>query len=249
MPANIIPYIADAVCVILLVLVMRHYAKKGIYECLMPFIVLILSLAFAIYGSNLLTKPVTDKYVFPRVEEKLLEKYDEVLDQSASEGDTSLDEIDTDSLSGGELEEIKEKLSEFAGKYGLDFKWFDIDSLLKPQEPGSKASAPQVPIKDQLRQGLLDKAYEFTTTVVHWVLFAVLVLAGLLIFNLLKKLVGLVTKLPIISFFNAVGGIIIGAALFTVLIFIASRLLRRFGVDFLDRYSQGTYVLNWFMSL
>ncbi len=253
---NYAPYIADAVCVLLLVLVAWGFAKKGLYECLMPFIVLILALSLGIYGSRVLTKPITENYVFPKVEEKVRERYESALADSGAAEDLGgiegedLRSIDISSLGEG-LDEIKQSIGELADKYGIDIKGLDLDELLKPAEGSSGSQAPMnaQDLKDRLLEGLIDKAYGVTSTIVHWVLFAVLTVIGLLVFNLLKRLVGLITKLPIISFFNAAGGILIGAAVFTVVIFIGSRLLRRFGVDFLDRWSQGTVVLNYFMSL
>ena len=256
MDRSYIPYIADAVCVIVLALFMRFYAKKGLYNCLMPFIVVILSIAFAIYGSNLLTKPVTDKYVFPHVEKKVTEEFSEAFGSSAEGKELDdLNEDDLRSLDSGKLEELSEKIKEYAEKAGIDASKLDLGSLLRPDGQGSAGEAPQSgtsgvqSAKDKILAGLLNQAYAATTSVVHWVLIGVLAAVGLIVFNLLKRLVGLITHLPIISFFNALGGIVIGAAVFTVFIFIASRLLRRFGVSFLDDVSQGSYVLSWFMAL
>ena len=146
------------------------------------------------------------------------------------------------------LDEIKESLGEYAGKLGIDLDDLDLESLVKPSN-GSTEPLNSQNLKDRLLEGLLDKAYGVTSTIVHWVLLAVLTIVGLLVFNILKRLVGLITKLPVIHFFNALGGLLIGIAVFTVVIFIGSRLLRTLGVDFLDRYAQGTVILNYFMSL
>ncbi len=246
---NYMPYIADAACILLLFLFMRHYAKKGLYDCLMPFIVLVLSLAFAIYGSNLLTKPVTDNFVFPHVEEKITEKFNESIESEGAGGLDDISEDDLRSLDSGKLGEISEKVKEYAEKAGIDTSRLDIESLLKPSSSQQGTQGGVQSAKDKILAGLLEQAYSATSTIVHWVLFGVLIVIGLIIFNLLKRLVGLITHLPIISFFNALGGVIIGAAVFTVLIFIVSRVLRHFGVDFLDRCSQGSYILSWFMSL
>ena len=186
----------------------------------------------------------------------MTEEFSEAFGSSAEGKELDdLNEDDLRSLDSGKLEELSEKIKEYAEKAGIDASKLDLGLLLKPDGQSSSGDAPQngtsgvQSAKDKILAGLLDQAYAATTSVVHWVLIGVLAAVGLIVFNLLKRLVGLITHLPIISFFNALGGIVIGAAGFTVFIFIASRLLRRFGVSFLDDVSQGSYVLSWFMAL
>lgn len=248
MDRSYIPYIADAVCVIVLALFMRFYAKKGLYNCMAPFLVIILSLAFAIYGSNFLTKPVTDRYVFPAIEDRVTEELSDAF--TSKDGAEELGSTDISLIDSEKLEEISDKVKEYAEKAGINTDKLDIEALLGRGDDGEKEGPGTAQtVKEKVQEGLLEQAYNATSAIVHWALFGVLVLIGLLVFNLLKRVVGLIADLPIIRFFDALGGIVIGAAVFTVFIFIASRLLRHFGVGFLDEAAEETYILSRFMAL
>ena len=213
---NISPLVLDLILVIIIMSTTIICGKRGFYKILMPLIVFVAAVVCAGFLSNTFKAPVTD-VVFPKVETKVVQALEKAEFKTAS----------PDEFLQGAIAVLPEGLQPMAQRLE--------ESLLEIFVPTIDPEA-----------AVLTAARSLTEAVVRIVLWVVLFLVGLVVFSLLKKLLGLIFKLPVISWLNHLGGAILGLGFSIFALYALGWILAAFGVTTLHTLGEGTYLFSLF---
>lgn len=210
------PLVLDLILAAVVLLVAVIFAKRGFYKILMPLLVFVAAVVVAGFLSNSLKAPVTDA-VFPKVESKVVAALEQT-DLKAPNPEALFD--NAVALLPEGLQPLAQRLEESL----TQFLTVDVD--------------PEAAV--------LDMARALTEAVVRIVLWLILFLAALLVFSLLKKVVGLVFKLPIISWLDHAGGFVLGLGFILFALYALGWILTVFGITYLHELGEGTRLFSRF---
>ena len=129
---------------------------------------------------------------------------------------------------------------------------FDEAILLLPEGLQPLAKRLEESLTDFLtveiepESAVLTMAYTVTEAVVRILLWVLLFLVGLVLFSLLKKVLGFVFKLPVISWIDHLGGAVLGLAFSLFSLYAAGWILSALGITTLHKLGEGTQLFSRF---
>lgn len=215
------PVIIDAIVVMVLVVFVVVGTIRGALRTLAGLVIVVVALVGAGMAASTFSEPVT-KLAAPLIEERVAQKVESVLGEQLGQLE----------LQPGEGEfQLKELLEHL----GLD-------------------EAVWEPLLERARQSVADTGTAVVSAVaeslIHSVIYGLLYLLSflilLLLLNILLKAMDLITKLPVIHAFNALGGGILGLTEGALLLFLAVWVARKFGVSFEAELFEGAHILRIF---
>ena len=215
------PVIIDAIVVMVLVAFVVMGTIRGALRTLAGLVIVVVALVGAGMAASTFSEPVT-KLTAPLIEQRVSQKVESVLGEQ-------LGQLDLRSEAGEfQLKEVLEHL-------GLD-------------------EAVRKPLLERARQSVADTGTAVATAVaeslihsaIYGLLYVLSFLILLLLLNILLKAMDLVTKLPVIHAFNALGGGILGLTEGALLLFLAVWVARKFGVSFETELFGGAHILRIF---
>lgn len=241
--------------------------KKGLYHSLMPLVVTIASLICAIFASAVLTEPVTE-LVYPVVEDAVLRTVHtenlptENLEQlsvliSDVEGMTQqLEEL----LPGRMIPmltglgvDLKEFLSELIGTVknsGTLGTYLNAEQLAKLEGVGIDlrnvtgelrgSVRTAVDVETILFTAVFSLARRLTSVAVHFFLWLLSLIFFRVVFTVLKNMLGLTVRLPVIGWADWLGGAALGVLECGILLFVIGWLARFLGFTALHDMGAGT---------
>lgn len=241
--------------------------KKGLYHSLMPLVVTVASLICAVFASAVLTEPVTE-LVYPVVEDIVLRTvHTENLPTEDFEQLSALIS-DVDGMTQ-KLEELlpgrmvpmltglgvnlKEFLSELIGNIksaetlntylneeqlsklkGLGINLRDVTGEMQ----GAVRTA--VDVETILFTAVFSLARRLTSLAVHFFLWLLSLMFFRVVFTMLKNILGLTVRLPVIGWADWLGGAALGILECGILLFVVGWLARFFGFTVLHDIGAGT---------
>jgi len=209
-----------AIGLIILLFAILH-ARKGLYSAFSGLIAIVVAIALGIAGANLATQPVMDN-VWPKVEETVSEHYD--------------------SSVGHAITEIHDVVGETAGKL-LSFTHLDraAEKVLDDSAAVSWTEAPKAQLLTLVNTALQE--------VVHFVLFIVITLLGLLLFKPINALVEKINDAPGLRQLDWLGGFLLGALECVVVLFIVMKVCELRNVSFFRDIQEGSWFITKLMGL
>ncbi len=81
---------------------------------------------------------------------------------------------------------------------------------------------------------------------VHFAILGIVTVLAYIVFRLISKLLEGAADLPVIRFFDFLGGMVFGIAFCIVVFYLIVRISAHFGHDIFQRLSDGTIMLKWF---
>ena len=209
-----------AIGLIILLFAILH-ARKGLYSAFSGLIAIVVAIALGIAGANLATQPVMDN-VWPKVEETVSEHYD--------------------SSVGHAITEIHDAVGDTAGKL-LSFTHLDgaAEKVLDDSAAVSWTEAPKAQLLTLVNTALQE--------VVHFVLFIVITLLGLLLFKPINALVEKINDAPGLRQLDWLGGFLLGALECVVVLFIVMKVCELRNVSFFRDIQEGSWFITKLMGL
>ena len=209
-----------AIGLIILLFAILH-ARKGLYSAFSGLIAIVVAIALGIAGANLATQPVMDN-VWPKVEETVSEHYD--------------------SSVGHAITEIHDVVGETAGNL-LSFTHLDgaAEQVLDDSAAVSWTEAPKAQLLTLVNTALQE--------VVHFVLFIVIALLGLLLFKPINALVEKINDAPGLRQLDWLGGFLLGALECVVVLFIVMKVCELRNVSFFRDIQEGSWFITKLMGL
>ena len=209
-----------AIGLIILLFAILH-ARKGLYSAFSGLIAIVVAIALGIAGANLATQPVMDN-VWPKVEEAVSEHYDSSVGQA--------------------ITEIHDVVGETAGKL-LSFTHLDgaAEKVLDDSAAVSWTEAPKAQLLTLVNTALQE--------VVHFVLFIVITLLGLLLFKPINALVEKINDAPGLRQLDWLGGFLLGALECVVVLFIVMKVCELRNVSFFRDIQEGSWFITKLMGL
>ena len=209
-----------AIGLIILLFAILH-ARKGLYSAFSGLIAIVVAIALGIAGANLATQPVMDN-VWPKVEEAVSEHYD--------------------SSVGHAITEIHDVVGETAGKL-LSFTHLDgaAEKVLDDSVAVSWTEAPKAQLLTLVNTALQE--------VVHFVLFIIIALLGLLLFKPINALVEKINDAPGLRQLDWLGGFLLGALECVVVLFIVMKVCELRNVSFFRDIQEGSWFITKLMGL
>ena len=209
-----------AIGLIILLFAILH-ARKGLYSAFSGLIAIVVAIALGIAGANLATQPVMDN-IWPKVEETVSEHYD--------------------SSVGHAITEIHDVVGETVGKL-LSFTHLDgaAEKVLDDSAAVSWTEAPKAQLLTLVNTALQE--------VVHFVLFIVITLLGLLLFKPINALVEKINDAPGLRQLDWLGGFLLGALECVVVLFIVMKVCELRNVSFFRDIQEGSWFITKLMGL
>ena len=209
-----------AIGLIILLFAILH-ARKGLYSAFSGLIAIVVAIALGIAGANLATQPVMDN-VWPKVEEAVSEHYDSSVGQA--------------------ITEIHDVVGETAGKL-LSFTHLDgaAEKVLDDSAAISWTEAPKAQLLTLVNTALQE--------VVHFVLFIIIALLGLLLFKPINALVEKINDAPGLRQLDWLGGFLLGALECVVVLFIVMKVCELRNVSFFRDIQEGSWFITRLMGL
>ena len=209
-----------AIGLIILLFAILH-ARKGLYSAFSGLIAIVVAIALGIAGANLATQPVMDN-VWPKVEEAVSEHYDSSVGQA--------------------ITEIHDVVGETAGKL-LSFTHLDgaAEKVLDDSAAVSWTEAPKAQLLTLVNTALQE--------VVHFVLFIIIALLGLLLFKPINALVEKINDAPGLRQLDWLGGFLLGALECVVVLFIVMKVCELRNVSFFRDIQEGSWFITKLMGL
>ena len=209
-----------AIGLIILLFAILH-ARKGLYSAFSGLIAIVVAIALGIAGANLATQPVMDN-IWPKVEETVSEHYD--------------------SSVGHAITEIHDVVGETVGKL-LSFTHLDgaAEKVLDDSVAVSWTEAPKAQLLTLVNTALQE--------VVHFVLFIVITLLGLLLFKPINALVEKINDAPGLRQLDWLGGFLLGALECVVVLFIVMKVCELRNVSFFRDIQEGSWFITKLMGL
>ena len=209
-----------AIGLIILLFAILH-ARKGLYSAFSGLIAIVVAIALGIAGANLATQPVMDN-VWPKVEETVSEHYD--------------------SSVGHAITEIHDVVGETAGKL-LSFTHLDgaAEKVLDDSAAVSWTEAPKAQLLTLVNTALQE--------VVHFVLFIIIALLGLLLFKPINALVEKINDAPGLRQLDWLGGFLLGVLECVVVLFIVMKVCELRNVSFFRDIQEGSWFITKLMGL
>lgn len=209
--------------IILVVALLR--AKAGIFQCVMAVVVIILSLALGIVGSQILT-PIVKTAVWDHYyAEETARKFDEEA-ELAMKGQKSFEQS------------FKESWNDLIESFGTD----KVDVLLMDDSQVDYSDSQMV---EKLRALTLLKAELMVTNLVHMVLFGLMSAIGFFVFTLLKNMLDKVANFSIVGWANHALGFALGLVEIIVILIVIFRGATLLNITFFSDIAEGTVLTKW----
>lgn len=223
-------YLADAVVVVIFMCFAVGYARHGIYKSLAGVVVTVAAVLGALLLTYLLSGAVTD-WVYPRVAERFAGKVD-------------LGAVRAVDLSGltEQLETLlPEGFLRLLRKLGMQIGAFVSAAVGESAVVADAQRAAADAVSAML--------YEVTASVVKIVLFLLLLLTLRLLLTGVKRALGAVIRLPVIRWFDVLGGAILGLVVCAVILYAALWVCDLLRVEAVVSLAEQSRVLRYFLNM
>ena len=201
---------------------------KGLYKCLMPLAVVIVSLLCARVMAGILTEPISEM-VIPQVTDKITER------------------LDASGLATDNIDLVLKKLDDVVPPGILEL--LDTAGIRENAKEISRDAGQSA--EKNLNQAIRSVAEALTRRLVpHYVrllVFCVFCALFLVIFTIIKNTLGLAFKLPLIRSVDKLGGAALGLAEGAVLLWAALWLCRQLGITAFEEMAEKTRLLRLFI--
>lgn len=212
------PIMIDIIVAVIFLLFISISGKRGLYSCAMSVFVIVLALAIGIFLSGILTEPAF-KYVYPKVENSITQKYDKEMEAIEKDKDTPA--------------------SVFSDNFNHLLDTLGLDDMI--QEGSDRITA-------KTKEVVLQAAAATTYKLVKLVLFGLCTAIGLFVMTIIKNFFGNVADWPIISWVNTLGGMLIGFLECYIIFFLLIKGADLIGIQFFNDISEGTILMDFINS-
>lgn len=247
--------------------------KKGLYQSLMPLVVTIASLICAVFTSAVLTGPVTE-LISPVVEDIILQTVHlENLPADDLEHLTAL-LSDTQAMTEKLESILPDRMLPMIRGVGIDLKDFVSELMEKVKDTetlsgflneeqlsrlegvginlrnmtgemrGTARSA--LDVEAILFTAMFSLARRLTSLVVHFLLWLLSLVFFRIVFTMLKNILGVTVRLPVIGWADFLGGAALGILECGIILFVVGWLARFFGFTALHDIGVGTRLYSIF---
>ena len=213
------PIIWDIIVLIVLVVFALLGRKRGLIKMISGLLVLVVSITVSGMLAKWTTPYISSSVVQPYVTQLLL--------PDAKEEASVSSDINSDAS------DITSTLS----KFGLSSA-----SISKAMENFKEEAA------SSLENAISSLSETVSIKITYGITFIVYLLLSLLIFSLLARLLNLAAKLPVISFFNSLGGLLLGVIWGYLIVFIISTIIVKFSILITPDVMERTVILKFILT-